>query len=349
LSELELAADRPIELVVGPDSDGQRLDAFLARELPRHSRVQLRKVIGAGGVKVNGQGTKVAYRLSAGDKIVIVLPPMNTAGPHPEEIPLDILYEDEHIIAVNKPPGMVVHPARGHWSGTLASALSFHFRQLSSVGGPTRPGIVHRLDRDTSGVMVVAKTDPMHFALAAQFEARTTEKEYFAITVGVPDRDRDFVEQPIGIHPQQREKMAIRAGHTTSREATTFYEVVERFTGFAAIKVLPKTGRTHQIRVHLAHIGCPVLCDKLYGGHARITRGDLRRRGTARHEKDGDDDVILARQALHALRIKLAHPATGEPIEFIAPLPADLNSVLDELREGAPYSRNKALNRRQQR
>ena len=156
---------------------------------------------------------------------------MNTAGPHPEEIPLDILYEDEHIIAVNKPPGMVVHPARGHWSGTLASALSFHFRQLSSVGGPTRPGIVHRLDRDTSGVMVVAKTDPMHFALAAQFEARTTEKEYFAITAGVPDRDRDFVEQPIGIHPQQREKMAIRAGHTTSREATTFYEVLERFAG----------------------------------------------------------------------------------------------------------------------
>ena len=150
---------------------------------------------------------------------------MNTAGPHPEEIPLDILYEDEHIIAVNKPPGMVVHPARGHWSGTLASALSFHFRQLSSVGGPTRPGIVHRLDRDTSGVMVVAKTDPMHFALAAQFETRTTEKEYFAITAGVPDRDRDIIEQPIGVHPHQREKMAIRAGHSTSREATTFYEV----------------------------------------------------------------------------------------------------------------------------
>jgi 23S rRNA pseudouridine1911/1915/1917 synthase len=331
LSPSELSADQPLELVVGPEASGQRLDAFLAHALPKFSRVQLRKVIGAAGVKVNGQGTKVAHRLSAGDRITIVLPPMNSAGPNPEEIPLDILYEDEHIIAVNKPPGMVVHPARGHWSGTLASALSYHFRQLSSVGGPTRPGIVHRLDRDTSGVMVVAKTDPMHFALAAQFEARTTEKEYFAITVGIPDRDRDIVEQPIGIHPQQREKMAIRAGHTTSREATTFYEVLDHFVGFAAVKVLPKTGRTHQIRVHLAHIGCPVLCDKLYGGHAKITRAELRRRASAGAGRGDDDDVILARQALHARRIKLAHPASGEPIEFIAPLPADLKAVLEEL------------------
>jgi 23S rRNA pseudouridine1911/1915/1917 synthase len=318
--------DPPLELVVGDHAAGQRLDAFLAHELPKYSRVQLRKVIGAGGVKVNDQGTKVAHRLKAGDRIVLVLPPMNAAGPNPEEIPLDILYEDDALIAVNKPPGMVVHPARGHWSGTLASALSFYFRQLSSAGGPMRPGIVHRLDRDTSGVMVVAKTDPMHFALAAQFENRTTEKEYFAITAGVPDRDRDRIEQPIGVHPHQREKMAIRAGHSTSREATTFYEVLERFAGFAAVKVLPKTGRTHQIRIHLAHIGCPVLCDKLYGGRTDIKRSELIR-GHA-----GDSTIVLSRQALHAQRIKLAHPATGEPIEFIAPLPADLTAVLNELR-----------------
>jgi 23S rRNA pseudouridine1911/1915/1917 synthase len=322
----DLTPDKPLELIVGSHAAGQRLDAFLAHELPKYSRVQLRKVIGAGGVKVNDQGTKVAHRLAAGDRIVIIVPPMNAAGPNPEEIPLDILYEDEHIIAVNKPPGMVVHPARGHWSGTLASALSFHFRQLSSAGGPTRPGIVHRLDRDTSGVMVVAKTDTMHFALAAQFENRTTEKEYFAITAGVPDRDRDRIEQPIGVHPHQREKMAIRAGHSTSREAATFYEVLERFAGFAAVKVLPKTGRTHQIRVHLAHIGCPVLCDKLYGGRTEIKRSELIR---GNHD---DNTVVLARQALHAQRIKLAHPATGEPIEFTAPLPADLASVLHELR-----------------
>src|SRR5439155_15605424 len=179
--------------------------------------------------------------------------------------------------------------------------------------------------------------DPMHFALAAQFEARTTEKEYFAITAGVPDRDRDSISQPIGVHPRQREKMAIRAGHSTSREATTFYEVVERFAGFAALKVLPKTGRTHQIRVHLAHIGCPVLCDKLYAGHAKLTRGELRRRITAGRQKiaANDDELILVRQALHARRIKWAHPEAGEPIEFIAPLPADLLSVLTALRSGA--------------
>jgi 23S rRNA pseudouridine1911/1915/1917 synthase len=264
---------------------------------------------------------------------------MNTAGPHPEEIPLDILYEDEHIIAVNKPPGMVVHPARGHWSGTLASALSFHFQQLSQVGGPTRPGIVHRLDRDTSGVVVVAKTDPMHYALAAQFERRTTEKEYLAITAGVPDRDRDRIDQPIGIHPQQREKMAIRANHSTSRDASTFYEVVERFPGHALVRVLPKTGRTHQIRVHLAHIGCPVLCDKLYGGRSQITRGELLRRVGPASAADAqahrtDTDILLTRQALHAQRIKLAHPATKEPIEFVAPLPADLQAVIEALRAG---------------
>jgi 23S rRNA pseudouridine1911/1915/1917 synthase len=320
-------------LTVAPADAGLRLDVFLAKSLPKYSRVQLRKVIGAGGVTVNDQGTKVAHKLSAGDQVRVVLPPMNTAGPHPENIPLDILYEDEHIIAVNKPPGMVVHPARGHWSGTLASALSFHFQQLSKVGGETRPGIVHRLDRDTSGVMVVAKTDPMHYALAAQFEARTTEKEYLAITAGVPDRDRDHVEQPIGIHPQQREKMAIRADHSTSRDASTFYEVVERFAGYALVRVRPKTGRTHQIRVHLAHIGCPVLCDKLYGGRSQITRGELRKKGSGvRGQESGDTDVLLHRQALHARRIKLAHPATQEPIEFVAPLPADMEAVLAALR-----------------
>jgi 23S rRNA pseudouridine1911/1915/1917 synthase len=332
----EPATVEPIVLHVDAAETGLRLDAFLARSLPKYSRVQLRKVIGAGGVRVNEQGTKVAHRLSAGDRVVVILPPMNTAGPHPENIPLDVLYEDDAIIAVNKPPGMVVHPARGHWSGTLASALSFHFQQLSRVGGETRPGIVHRLDRDTSGVMVVAKTDRMHFALAAQFENRTTEKEYLAITAGVPDRDRDLVDQPIGMHPHQREKMAIRAGHSTSRDATTFYEVLERFAGFAVVKVLPKTGRTHQIRVHLAHIGCPVLCDKLYGGRASITRAELRKRGQASFSgllEQEHGEIILGRQALHARRIRIAHPATGLPIEFSAPVPADLQGVLTELRQ----------------
>jgi 23S rRNA pseudouridine1911/1915/1917 synthase len=326
------ASAEPLEFVVTEADASQRLDAFLAKSLPKFSRVQLRKVIGAGGVRVNGQGTKVAHRLAVGDRVRIALPPLNSAGPNPENIALDVLFEDDAIIVVNKPPGMVVHPARGHWSGTLASALSYHFSQLSQLGGPTRPGIVHRLDRDTSGVMVVAKLDPVHAALAAQFENRTTEKEYLAITAGVPDRDRDFVEEPIGPHPHHREKMAIRAGHPLSREATTFYEVQERFAGFAVVKVLPKTGRTHQIRVHLAHLRCPVLCDKLYGGRSEITRGQLRPGHTVSGHREGEETVVLARQALHARRIRLQHPVTDQPIEFEAPVPSDMLAVLTELR-----------------
>ena len=319
-------SDEPIELVVAPEEQGERLDAFLARHLPKHSRVQLRKVIDAGGVTVDGGGCKVSYRLKPGQRIAVVLPAMPAAGPNPENIPLDILYEDEYLLAVNKPPGMVVHPARGHWSGTLTSALAYHFKNLSQAGGPNRPGVVHRLDRDTSGVLVVAKTDPIHYALAEQFAGRTTEKEYFALTAGVPDRDRDRIDQPIGMHPHHREKMAIRSGHATSRDAATFYEVLERFDGFAAVKVLPKTGRTHQIRVHLAYVGTPVLCDKLYGGRSTITRGEIRR-DASNHE------MLLSRQALHARRIRLVHPQTQQAIEFVAPLPADLQTVLDELRQ----------------
>ena len=319
----------PLEFVVPPEDQGLRIDQFLARELPKHSRMQLRKVIIAGGVTINATVAKVSQRLAAGQKISLVLPSMPTAGPNPENIPLNVIYEDEYLIAVNKPPGMVVHPSRGHWSGTLASALAFHFQELSTAGGENRPGIVHRLDRDTSGVMVVAKTDPMHYALADQFAERTTEKEYFAITVGIPNHDRDIIEQPIGIHPYQREKMAIRANHETSREATTFYEVQERFHGFAAVKVLPKTGRTHQIRVHMAHLRCPVLCDRLYGGRAQLTYGELHRRDDSR--------ILLDRQALHACRIKLRHPATNEPIEFSAPIPDDIQNTLVEMRKLIPF------------
>ncbi|MBP86934.1 MAG: RNA pseudouridine synthase [Planctomycetaceae bacterium] len=302
-----------------------RLDAFLAARFPLYSRVHLRRVINAAGVLVDGKRTKAAYRLSAGQRVIITLPELPREGPEPEDVPLDILYEDEHLVAINKPANMVVHPAKGHWSGTLTAALAFHFEQLSSVGGPTRPGIVHRLDRETSGVIVVAKSDRAHLALAAQFEKRTTEKEYLAIVIGKPDRDRDVIDQPIGVHPYQREKMAIRAGHATSRHAKTFYEVVERFRGFAAIKLMPKTGRTHQLRVHMTHAGCPVLCDRLYGGRSQLTLGELASNDAA--------DIVLSRQALHACRLAIAHPISGDPIEFTAPLPDDMQLVLDALRQ----------------
>jgi 23S rRNA pseudouridine1911/1915/1917 synthase len=319
----------PIELIVPPTSADCRLDWFLAQQFPAYSRTHLRRAINAAGVQVDGKRVKAAHRLRPGERVTLVLPELPREGPQPENIPLDVLYEDEWMAAINKPPGMVVHPGRGHWAGTLAAALQFHFDQLSQMGGPTRPGIVHRLDRDTSGVIVVAKHDQAHQALAEQFAARTTEKEYFAIVAGQPDHDRDTIDLPIGVHPYQREKMAIRRDDPSSRPAQSFYEVRERFDGFAAVTITPKTGRTHQIRLHLASIDCPVLCDRLYGGRARVTRGELLRRGE-------DADVLLERQALHARRLRINHPASGQPLEFIAPLPDDLQRMLELLRQLRP-------------
>lgn len=316
----------PVELVVTDSESGWRLDLFLVHHFPAYSRVHLRRVITAGGVKVDELGGKPSYRLKPQQRVVIELPDIPREAPVAEDIPLEILYDDDWLAVVNKPPGMVVHPARGHWSGTLAGALQFRFgSKLSTAGGPTRPGIVHRLDRDTSGVILVAKTDLAHSQLGKQFEARTIQKEYFALVAGSPIRDRDVIEQPIGVHPKQRDKMAIRRNDSASRQAHTFYEVLERFDGFAAVRVSPKTGRTHQIRVHLDHIGCPVLCDRQYGGRSQITRGEIRREAN-------DTQVLLARQALHAQRLRFTHPDTGEPLEVVAPLPDDIAAVLAELR-----------------
>ncbi len=253
---------------IGTDAAGRRLDQFLADQYPALSRATLQRAIEAEFVLVNGLPAKPSTRLKAASEVVVLQIDVPRAGPAPQAIPLAILYEDDLIVAVNKPAGMIVHPARGHWEGTLASALAHHFGQLSGRGGPTRPGIVHRLDRDTSGVIVVAKNDQAHDALASQFKARTAAKEYLAIVVGVPDRDEDVVDAPIGPHPTQREKKAIRREDASGRPAVTYLEVVERFAGFALVRARPKTGRTHQIRIHLAHAGHPVLCDRLYGGRA---------------------------------------------------------------------------------
>jgi len=337
--ELEPGSE-PVELTVQPGESGMRLDALLAQHFTRYSRVHLRKVISAGGVTVDQVPSKPSLRLKPGQTIRMVLPELPRQSPEPENIPLDVLYEDEAVIAVNKPPGMVVHPSRGHWSGTLAGALQYHFNELSTIGGPTRPGIVHRLDRDTSGVILIARNDQAHAALSAQFAERTVEKEYLALTVGVPDRDRDFIDEPIGHHPHQRDKMAIRRSDPAARAARTFYEVLERLVGYSLIRLLPKTGRTHQLRVHLDHIGCSVLCDRLYGGRARITRGELRkdvqRPGIQAAGGEDADEVLLDRQALHAERLAFTHPTRGDRLEVHAPLPADMSKTLDSLRERRP-------------
>lgn len=327
--------DPQLSFVVSEEHVGQRLDAYLAAVLSDVSRVRVKRGIDAGDALVDGVPRKASYRVAHSEQVEFKLPPPPSTGPEPEPIELSILYEDESIAVVDKPPGMVVHPAKGHWAGTLASALVHHFQELSQYGGPSRPGIVHRLDRDTSGVIVVAKTDLAHERLAAQFKNREVQKEYLAIVVGRPDRDRDSINHPIGAHPTQREKMALRSDHETSRAAETFYEVEERYTGFALVNAFPKTGRTHQIRLHLTSIGCPVLCDKLYGGRSQITIGELRQITRQKHlapEVTGET-VLLDRQALHAHRLKLTHPSSGKEMEFCANLPEDLEAILKVLRD----------------
>lgn len=311
-----------LQFEVDAEESGSRLDALIASKITQCSRTVIRKAITAGEVTVDDRRAKPSYKLRGGEKVSANILPTVAAGPEPEPIDLDIVFEDECMAVINKPTGMVVHPAKGHWAGTLTSALAHHFTQLSAVGGPQRPGIVHRLDRDTSGLIAVAKTDQAHVALAKQFEMREVEKEYYALCRGSLDRDRDWVRQPIGVHPYQREKMAVRADHETSRSAETFYEVVDRWKGYVSVRVFPKTGRTHQIRVHMAYVGCPVLCDPLYSGHRRLTAADLSEKRSA-----SDQEILLDRLALHARRLKIRHPVSDEMLEFEAPIPQPLIDV----------------------
>ena len=320
---------------VARDEAPCRLDVFLSAHIPNASRVRIRRGIDDGTTTVDGKVRKASFKLSAGQVVEFCLPPPAPGGPEPEPLPITLLYEDDSIAVVDKPAQMVVHPAKGHWSGTLASALVYHFEQLSQYGGAARPGIVHRLDRDTSGVLVVAKTDDAHRNLAEQFQQRTVNKEYLAIALGAPDRDRDRISFPIGDHPKHRERKALRDNHTSSREAETFYEVEERFGAFSLIRAFPKTGRTHQIRLHLVHIGCAVLCDKLYGGRSRLTAGELRSVLRKNHlaSQFSDDTMLLDRQALHAHRLSLQHPVTGEEMVFTSPIPQDMQQLLTILRQ----------------
>jgi 23S rRNA pseudouridine1911/1915/1917 synthase len=328
-----MSASETFVVIVDEAAAGRRLDAYLAEAIPTVSRSRVRRGIDQQLALVNGEPQRASFRVSVGERIEVTVPGA-AEGPQAEPIELDVLYEDDAIVVINKPPGMVVHPAKGHWSGTLAAALVHRFETLSAVGGAARPGIVHRLDRDTSGVIAIAKTDAAHEALAAQFHDREVAKEYMAIVAGRPDRDADRVVAAIGPHPTHREKMAIREDHADSRPAETFFEVVERFPGFALIRAKPKTGRTHQIRLHLMHLRTPVLCDKLYGGRTKITAGELRTI-TRRKCATGipDSATLLSRQALHAYRLAIQHPADGRTLEFEAPLPDDMGRMLSALRE----------------
>ena len=324
-------------LVVEPHESGWRLDLFLVHHFPQYSRTLIRGAIMNGGVQIieeemplsNG---KPGFRLKPGQTIHFTLPEIPHHVPQPENIPLDILYEDEYLAVINKPADMVVHPSRGHWEGTLVSALAFHFgNRLSSVRGSVRPGVVHRLDRDTTGAILIAKDDAIHGKLAMLFEKRQIQKEYLTIVLGKPYLDRDMIDAPIGLHPKKRETMRIVSAEALeAKPAQTFYEVVKRYDKWGVVRCFPKTGRTHQIRVHLAHIGHPVLCDKNYGGGKRVTQEQLSGKVPfSLSDENTEGTVLLCRQALHAHRLSFIHPATEQPLDITAPIPTDMQSVLD--------------------
>lgn len=321
----EAAEPRIYEFAIRPGHGVRRLDAHLAGRFPDYSRTFIKKLMADGAVTVNGAPVKPSHTPRAGDLIVARIPAALTESVEPEDIPLDILYEDDWIIVLNKAPDMVVHPARGHQSGTLVNAVAWHCKQLSQRGGALRAGIVHRLDRDTSGVILMVKDESVHQRIAEQFEQRRVDKQYVAICEGAPELDSDLIDVPIGPHPRQAEKMAVR--YDVGRDARTIYEVAERLSGFAVVRCRIETGRTHQIRVHLRHIGHPVVCDAAYGRRADIHLSDL-----TGSEATPAEVPLLARQALHARRLEMHHPALGRDMEFEAPVPADMMALIEALR-----------------
>lgn len=303
----------------------KRLDRWLADQLPEHSRSRLQKLIEDGWVQINGATcTTKKAPIQAGDRVRLEIPPAEPTELKAQEIPLDVLYEDESMLIVNKPAGLVVHPGPGHTDGTLVNALLAHcqsFAQLSSlnIGGEQRPGIVHRLDRDTTGAMVVAKTDAALRHLQDQIRAKSARREYLGVVYGAPSCDRGSIDAPIGRHPVDRKKMAVVDNDEKGRRAVTHWQVKERLGNYTLIHFQLDTGRTHQIRVHSAHIGHPIVGDPMYGSGRSI-------------------GVNLEGQALHAWKLSLIHPVSEQPIQVTAPLPEEFERLLQILRRRAASS-----------
>lgn len=306
---------------VGAEGKGVRLDAFLAED-PALSRSAAARLIEDGAVLVNGRTERRSYLLREGDVVAVTLPEPVADEALPEDIPLSVVYEDEDIIVIDKPKGMVVHPAPGNPTGTLVNALLHHCHgSLSGIGGVERPGIVHRIDKETSGLLVAAKNDAAHRALAAALEVHDVRREYRALVTGGFSTDEGTVDLPIGRHPVDRKRMAVlREGQGRSREAITHYRVLERFGGITYLALELETGRTHQIRVHMSHLSHPLLGDTVYGGG----RTPFERRHAA----------LLAGQCLHAAALTLPHPRTGEVLRFESPLPEEFTRLLTILRDG---------------
>jgi 23S rRNA pseudouridine1911/1915/1917 synthase len=304
---------------VSPAEADARLDSYLAAHVAGWSRARLQRLIEDADVLVNSRTVKPSYKLRAHDEIEVELAPPQSATFAPENIPIETIYEDEDLIVVNKPAGMIVHPAAGIASGTLANALAFHFQQLSASGGAARPGIVHRLDKGTSGLLVVAKTETAHEILGDQFRAREVFKSYIALVHGQVEKESDEIDQPIARDPRNRTRMAVVRG---GRPALSIFKVRQRFERFTLLDVELKTGRTHQIRVHLAWLKHPVVGDEVYGGGRDKTVLDAVVRSRI---------AKLGRQFLHAEQLRFRHPRTGEVIHFSAPLPAELQALLTQI------------------
>ena len=301
----------PIRLRASEESKNQRLDAFLASSLDGLTRSQATRLIESGEVAVNGRAVSKSYKLAGGEDIAVTLPEPEPVEAVPQDIPLDVVYEDADVIVVNKPSGMVVHPAPGHPDGTLVNALLYHCAgTLSGIGGALRPGIVHRIDRDTSGLIIAAKNDAAHQYLSAQLADHTLARTYECIVAGALREDRGTVDAPIARHPTDRKRMAVVAG---GREAVTRWEVIARYPGYTHVRCRLETGRTHQIRVHMAYIGHPILGDTVYG---------------AKKEVPG-----LTGQCLHAVGLRFLHPRTHEVVELSCPLPDEFTRMLQKIRK----------------
>ena len=301
----------PIRLRASEESKNQRLDAFLASSLDGLTRSQATRLIESGEVAVNERAVSKSYKLAGGEDIAVTLPEPEPVEAVPQDIPLDVVYEDADVIVVNKPSGMVVHPAPGHPDGTLVNALLYHCAgTLSGIGGALRPGIVHRIDRDTSGLIIAAKNDAAHQYLSAQLADHTLARTYECIVVGALREDRGTVDAPIARHPTGRKRMAVVAG---GREAVTHWEVIARYPGYTHVRCRLETGRTHQIRVHMAYIGHPILGDTVYG---------------AKKEVPG-----LTGQCLHAVGLRFLHPRTHEVVELSCPLPEEFTRMLQKIRK----------------
>jgi len=311
------------QYTVSPEDVGQRLDLFLTSKHPSITRSQIQRLIEGGEVRINGKEAKASHKIRGAETIEMNIPVPEAIEALPEHIPLDILYEDREVIVINKPAGMVVHPAAGNYTGTLVNALLDHCKDLSGIGGKLRPGIVHRLDKDTTGVLIAAKSDRAHQSLIGQFKKHSIKRKYVALVHGVIGADKGKIEAEIGRHLTQRKMMSVKT--TRGKAAVTNFKVLGRFDQFTLVELTLETGRTHQIRVHLSSINHPVVGDQVYGGKERISGvKEVKIRKIIRK---------LGRQALHAKVLGFMHPETGKYMEFQAPVPDDFQMVLDALKD----------------